>query len=277
MKLGLYALLVVFAFGCMPDANAACSDPTSRVGPDGIALHLKASGAQHAGFVGVSGAASIEGTMIYDPALKKILLCDGSEWAVMRTEGNDGLTEATAATSCKAILLSGFSTGNGAYWIKPDAFTTAYNTYCDMGNGGWTKIMGSGTSCPVGLDAVSALTTATSCGHLPHAFVGELASISTQVQLRNGASATSYTAATSTNALAIDALISPTGTWHNGATFDAWAWSYSCTSGASGWPFMYQACGNGYAVHWGYVYSGTRAYESVGSSRVSGYSSTWLR
>lgn len=46
------------------------------------------------------------------------------------------------------------------------------------------------------------------------------------------------------------------GNWHNGAAGEfslspAFDWNYSCTpTWANSWPNMYQACGNGYGVHW---------------------------
>ncbi len=40
--------------------------------------------------------------------------------------------------SCLAILNASESTGSGFYWIKPS--TTAYQVYCDMDNGGWTRL-----------------------------------------------------------------------------------------------------------------------------------------
>jgi prepilin-type N-terminal cleavage/methylation domain-containing protein len=41
--------------------------------------------------------------------------------------------------SCLAILSAGKSIGDGMYWIKPAG--TAFQTYCDMTNGGWTRIL----------------------------------------------------------------------------------------------------------------------------------------
>ncbi|MCX6728986.1 MAG: fibrinogen-like YCDxxxxGGGW domain-containing protein [Candidatus Saccharibacteria bacterium] len=54
------------------------------------------------------------------------------------TESNKPLLSSLTNTSCLAILNAGDSTGDGYYLIKPAA--TAYSAYCDMTNGGWTKL-----------------------------------------------------------------------------------------------------------------------------------------
>lgn len=53
---------------------------------------------------------------------------------------------ATLKRSCKEILSSGLSTGNGAYWIDPDGSGNVYcaeQVYCNMidQGGGWTLIL----------------------------------------------------------------------------------------------------------------------------------------
>lgn len=54
------------------------------------------------------------------------------------TDTTRPLISSTTNTSCLAILNAGDSTGDGVYLIKPSA--TAYTAYCDMANGGWTKL-----------------------------------------------------------------------------------------------------------------------------------------
>lgn len=46
-------------------------------------------------------------------------------------------------TSCKDILTGGMSTGDGLYDIDPDGTggNAAFQVYCDMTNGGWTRIL----------------------------------------------------------------------------------------------------------------------------------------
>lgn len=41
-------------------------------------------------------------------------------------------------SSCLAIYNAGESSGDGIYWIKPAG--TSFKVYCDMGNGGWTRL-----------------------------------------------------------------------------------------------------------------------------------------
>jgi len=55
---------------------------------------------------------------------------------------NLGETQATAGTTCKQILDNGCNVRDGVYWINPDggSTTNAFEVYCDMSGGGWTKI-----------------------------------------------------------------------------------------------------------------------------------------
>lgn len=260
-------------------AHAACPDPTSRVSASSMRVSFQTIDTVNAGFAVVDSTATTEGTMIYDPSDKKLLLCNGTEWNAfsMSVEGMVA-NVTTIGLSCKDILDNGHSKGDGAYWIKPSASSAIYKLYCDMTNGGWTMIQGGGLACGTSMPAVGALISPTSCGYLAQSAVALLANNSTQVQLRAGASGTGYASATSTNALAIDALKSPTATWHNGATFSAWDWRISCATGASGWPFMFQACGHPEAVHWGPP-DETGGYPIFDKDwyRTSQRTSTWLR
>jgi len=55
---------------------------------------------------------------------------------------NLGETQATAGITCKQILANGCDIRDGVYWINPDGGSTvnAFEVYCDMSGGGWTKI-----------------------------------------------------------------------------------------------------------------------------------------
>jgi hypothetical protein len=62
--------------------------------------------------------------------------CDGSAFA-----GLEGSLEQCAGTSCKTILDSSSSTGDGLYWLDPDGDGTgAFQAYCEMSTagGGWS-------------------------------------------------------------------------------------------------------------------------------------------
>jgi len=73
---------------------------------------------------------------------------NNTQWAnngvgVLRVTNNNGQTQATAGLSCKKILDDGYSSGDGTYWIDPDGdgdTSDAFEVYCDMSGGGWTKI-----------------------------------------------------------------------------------------------------------------------------------------
>ena len=70
-------------------------------------------------------------------------------------------TTALIGLSCKDLLDNGFSVDK-AYWIDPDGVGggPAFQTYCDMTNGGWTKVMrGYGGSTTGWQDATVAVGT----------------------------------------------------------------------------------------------------------------------
>jgi len=55
---------------------------------------------------------------------------------------NLGETQATAGTTCKQIFDNACLPRDGVYWINPDGGSTsnAFEVYCDMSTGGWTKV-----------------------------------------------------------------------------------------------------------------------------------------
>jgi hypothetical protein len=55
---------------------------------------------------------------------------------------NLGETQATAGITCKDILDNGCNVRDGIYWIDPNggSKSDAFEVYCDMTGGGWTRI-----------------------------------------------------------------------------------------------------------------------------------------
>jgi len=69
-------------------------------------------------------------------------LWTGNGEDLLKVNNSDGTTQARSGESCKDIYDNGYSTGDGTYWINPDGGSTsnAFQVYCDMTNGGWTRI-----------------------------------------------------------------------------------------------------------------------------------------
>jgi hypothetical protein len=127
------------------------------------------------------------------------------------------------------------------------------------------------------MDSLFEIDQTDTCAYLEHGQVARMAAVSSDVALRVGSSFGAWSdAATSTNGLAVSALLSPTGNWHNGATWDSWNWaqpdSNCSTMCTDGWPNMYHSCGYGDGVHW-IVGDGHDMY----STRTFASTTTWLR
>ena len=119
------------------------------------------------------------------------------------------------------------------------------------------------------------------CSYLSQGVVRALAGHSTQVKLQVNENANILggwtTTATSTNDAALTALTSSTGSWHGGASFDNWSWTTNCSPTlATGWPNMYQACGNGLGVHWLDSGEGGAYFHSSTPTGLGKRSATWL-
>lgn len=53
-----------------------------------------------------------------------------------------GKIQTTAGATCKQLFDTGCAATDGTYWINPNAGSTvdAFEVYCDMGDGGWTRL-----------------------------------------------------------------------------------------------------------------------------------------
>ena len=87
----------------------------------------------------------LEGALRYNSDQKMIEFCNGHIWRPTFVSLKNGQSKYYAALSCKEILNSGHSRGDGMYWIDPDDdgdFSNAFQVFCDMttDGGGWTRI-----------------------------------------------------------------------------------------------------------------------------------------
>jgi len=115
-------------------------------------------------------ATPIEGSLIFNTDDKEIYERNASAWNKISSDGSEtkilggncmdvagigttlnpyiinfstpGKAQNTAGITCKQLFNTGCATTDGTYWINPNAGTTsdAFQVYCDMGDGGWTRL-----------------------------------------------------------------------------------------------------------------------------------------
>ncbi len=80
---------------------------------------------------------SAEGTLRWDSGALEV--CDGSEWRNVRIAAGIGLSQSNPAPSCGDILSDDAASPDGLYWLDPDGSggIDAFETWCDMSDGGW--------------------------------------------------------------------------------------------------------------------------------------------
>ena len=127
------------------------------------------------------------------------------------------------------------------------------------------------------------------CSYLRYDEVGALAAVSDEVRLQVGTAFGTWTDTTrSTDTLAIGALRSPSGTWHNGASWTNWQWTVGCPdlhTNPSGWPNMFAGTCSTNSVHWAVSIlpppdACNNAFHEIQggcAGRKSQASATWLR
>jgi len=190
--------------------------------------------------------------------------------------------------SCADYLVHGSTGGNGTYTI--DAGTgTPFEAWCDMDGGGWT-LLSVGGFCS-GVTQYDALGASDACGFLRQDRVAALAAVSADVRLTGSTGGFVTSGAwndttTSADGLAVQALLTPTGTWHNGATWNtSWRFEFDATDsgcaspvpgGATGWPNMFHGCAYFDAVHW--LFSSTfQIFQQPQYAQIYPTTATWIR
>ena len=150
----------------------------------------------------------------------------------------------------------------------------------NLEGGGWALLSNLGP-CSSSTN-VATVTDTTTCSLLSAERVNRIASAADEVMLRAGPTFSDLSEFTlSQDSAAIEALRTPSGTWHNGAVWSDWNWTTpECgVESVTGWPLMFLGCGHDDGVHWvvqgdnRYIHSRTNN-SGFGTGEVA---TTWVR
>ena len=99
-----------------------------------------------------------DGTLMWNPSIQSIEVCDQSTWKSVTPKQPLGSEENSPGKTCLEIYQENAASRgqSGTYWLKPTAGHTTFQAFCEMVNhgGGWTLVLSAG----MGRDLIPAST-----------------------------------------------------------------------------------------------------------------------